>query len=308
MYSIKQNNKFDNGGITLRMSRLRRFKTRKKLILASKIIAVFYLLAFSMSYIVSGTGAYFTNENKEKQEIQAGTWWDQSNLVFTRKSTQKVKTCSPTEISVQIKNKGFSMIDSTKYEIYYSENGNPKDKGKKIDDSDGTIQPIKKDGTKTITFNADKNGSYRFKVFQRPGYDNDYDSTHKIWSETITVACIEEDEQKAQDTKPDDQEDKDSSVEEPEENSDSDNKNDSKDENSQTDESEAEEDATENNASDESKEEDPSQKTESNNKESKAESADKSKEPKQENETQKKEKTKSDNQSNEGDKTNEQGK
>ncbi|GGB45398.1 amyloid fiber anchoring/assembly protein TapA [Virgibacillus dakarensis] len=181
----------------MRMSRLRKFKSRKKFILLTKMIAVFYLATFSFSYLISGTGAYFNDGKTDKHVIQAGEWWDQSELEFIGKPTQNVKACPPTDISVQIKNNGFTMIGPTEYEIYYSENGNPKNNGEKI--AAGSIDPIKEGGITTLSFHAEKVGSYTFKALQRPGYKNDEKSRHEIWSEKVMVKCMEKAEEDKQD-------------------------------------------------------------------------------------------------------------
>ncbi|WP_188454453.1 amyloid fiber anchoring/assembly protein TapA [Virgibacillus oceani] len=169
------------------MSRLKKFKNRKKLMLVSKLLAIFYVTTFIFSYLSSGTGAYFINSNSEKQVIEAGSWWDGSDLVFTGKPTQTIKACPPVEISVGIKNKGFGMIGSTEYEVYYSENGNPKNQGTKI--AEGSIDPIDAGATDTLTYKAEKIGSYMFKAKQRSDYEGD--GKKIIWSEKVMVKCIE---------------------------------------------------------------------------------------------------------------------
>ncbi|WP_234447125.1 SipW-dependent-type signal peptide-containing protein [Virgibacillus salexigens] len=37
---------------------------------------------FTAGYITSSTGAYFNDADKKTQVIQAGTWWDGSELAF----------------------------------------------------------------------------------------------------------------------------------------------------------------------------------------------------------------------------------
>lgn len=178
----------------LRMSRLKKFKSNKKLILISKVIAIGYLSIFTIGYLTSGTEAYFNDTNVKNQQIQAGTWWDGSDLQFVGKNTQNIKTCPPTDITVKVKNNGFTMLESTKYEIYYVENGNPKNKGKKI--AEGQISPIDAGETTTLSYKADQKGSYMFKALQRPGHEEDYDERHELWSEKVMVKCLDEQQEK----------------------------------------------------------------------------------------------------------------
>ncbi len=171
--------------------------------LVSKLLALFYLTTFTFSYLSTGTGAYFINSNLEKQVIQAGTWWDGSKLVFTGKPTQNNKACPPLDITVEIKNKGFGMIEPTTYEVYYSENGNPKKQGEKV--AEDTINPIGEGKVTTLSFQAEEVGSYMFKALQRPGYEENYESRNEIWSEKVMVKCIEK--QEVDSTKEDKKED-----------------------------------------------------------------------------------------------------
>ncbi|MEN1966941.1 amyloid fiber anchoring/assembly protein TapA [Lentibacillus sp. N15] len=172
------------------MSRLHKFKKPKKLMMTMKLMAVFYLIIFTSSYLTSGTKAYFNNQAMDKPVIQVGEWWDQSDLDFTGKSPQKVKSCSPTNITVQLKNNGFTMIGTTEYEVYYTKKGNPRKDGKEV--TKGSINPIKEGETTSLSIHVKNPGSYIFKVFQRPGYKDNDDSRHAIWSKTVTVKCVED--------------------------------------------------------------------------------------------------------------------
>ncbi|WP_255259884.1 amyloid fiber anchoring/assembly protein TapA [Lentibacillus sp. CBA3610] len=169
------------------MSRLRKFKNRKKLIVTSKLLISCYILIFTFGYMTSGTGAYFNSSSNDKQVIQAGTWWDGSELVFPGPDIQNVEACPPEEIKVDVKNEGFSMINATEYVIYYAENGNPKNNGEKI--ADGTIEPIEKGETVSLTFEAEQTGSYIFKASQHPDYSGNHQNP---WSEKVVVTCIDD--------------------------------------------------------------------------------------------------------------------
>ncbi|WP_139223999.1 amyloid fiber anchoring/assembly protein TapA [Lentibacillus halodurans] len=175
------------------MSRLRKFNRNKKMIVACKILVICYLLIFTLGYLTSGTGAYFNSSEEDQQVIQAGTWWDGSELVFVGNNTQNIKACPPEEITVDIKNRGFSMIDSTEYGVYYVENGNPKNNGEKI--ADGMIESMEEGETKSLTFEAEQKGSYMFTISQHPEYDGD---NQNPWSKKMMVKCIENNEKTEQ--------------------------------------------------------------------------------------------------------------
>jgi predicted ribosomally synthesized peptide with SipW-like signal peptide len=52
-------------GSTIRKTRLRKFRTKsKKLIIAAQIVAIWYLLIISVSYLTTNTGAYFNDVEK----------------------------------------------------------------------------------------------------------------------------------------------------------------------------------------------------------------------------------------------------
>lgn len=177
----------------MRKDQFQRPKGYNTLMLLIKTVAILYLLILTGSYLTSDTKAYFSDQVTDKQVIQAGEWWDQSELEFTGEPTQNVKACPPTDIAVQVRNNGVTMAGTTTYEVYYSENGNPKNNGEKI--ADGTIDPIATGETSKLSFHAEKTGTYMFKAIQRPGYDGDDDTKHAIWSEKVTVECIEKQNQ-----------------------------------------------------------------------------------------------------------------
>ncbi|WML60043.1 SipW-dependent-type signal peptide-containing protein [Neobacillus sp. PS2-9] len=58
-------NRTNEGGNTIRQTRLKKFKKRsKKLLLAAKIVAIWYLLILTGSYLTTDTGAYFNDVEK----------------------------------------------------------------------------------------------------------------------------------------------------------------------------------------------------------------------------------------------------
>lgn len=174
--------------LLMRKTRVKKYKKNNKLMLIAQIVAIGYGLTVSIAYITTNTSASFTSSKQDSTAIQAGTWWDGSDLAFIKNNTVNDKACAPTDISVQIKNNGFTMIDSTTYEVYFHDNGNPKQQGKQI--ATGDIGPIGSDKTVSIMFTAEQNGSYMFKAYQRPEYAGN--GSGEIWSEKVMVKCIEE--------------------------------------------------------------------------------------------------------------------
>lgn len=151
------------------------------LILLGKIIAIWYLVIFTSSYLISSTGAYFTDSDKVTGEITAGIWEKNNeidtvkngSLKFTSKN-QNLESCKSSTISVQMKNGGKDMEQDLTYEVYYIVSGNPK-KGIKI--SEGIISKLSENQSETLSFEADKPGRYKFKVLEN------------VWSSTFSIHC-----------------------------------------------------------------------------------------------------------------------
>ncbi|RIW36098.1 amyloid fiber anchoring/assembly protein TapA [Bacillus salacetis] len=175
----------------MRYLRIKKYaKRNQKLLLCSKVLLTCYILIFTLSYLNSNTAAYFSDTDEDSFTIQAGTWFDKSDLGFVKSNTEKLKVCTPTEISADIKNHGFTMTGPAKYEVYYIEEGSPKDNGKKI--GEGEIKPIKENETITLSFPTELEGSFMFKVYQRDGYEG---KNEVIWSHKIMVKCQDKDEE-----------------------------------------------------------------------------------------------------------------
>jgi YqxM protein len=141
------------------------------------------------SYLTSDTLAYYNDTEKDNFVIQAGTWWDESVLSFTEEGPQSFEVEAASDIVVTLKNSGFTMIGVTEYEVYYSESDDPKQTGKIV--ASGEISPIQQNDTYNLTYHAEKEGTYIFKVYQRPGFQDNYEERKEIWSEVINMKFIE---------------------------------------------------------------------------------------------------------------------
>lgn len=177
----------------MRSLRAKKYRKKyKKLIILSQILAIWYVTAFTTAMLTSDTFAFFSTSDQTQISIQTGGWWDGSDLELIVKNTENIKACPPTDISVDIKNNGFDMIDTTEFEVYYIENGNPKNNGEKV--HEGYVESIKSGDTFTLTYEAKQTGSYMFKVLQRPGYNDDYDNRVELWSKKLMVKCLEDED------------------------------------------------------------------------------------------------------------------
>lgn len=186
----------------MRSKRIRKSKKiSQSLILGAQLLAIWYALIFTIGYLTSETMASFSSSSEITGKIKAGEWWDGSNLVFIGKGNQNEKVCPSTEISVEIKNTGITMIGSTTYEVYYIENGNPQN-GKIIEKGD--LKPLMKNEVVALSYQAEEEGVYMFKAYQREGYVGEKEV---IWSEKVKVKCKEKIEKNEESTQNDNQQD-----------------------------------------------------------------------------------------------------
>ncbi len=154
-----------------------------------QIVFILYAALFSISQLTSNTSAFFNHSSAVNTSISTGFWWDGSDLLFIGKGNQNLNdSCPPVDFSVDIKNNGYSMIGPTNYEIFYIENGNPKN-GEKV--SEGKLEAMQADDVTTISYQAEDEGFYVVKAYQRPDYEGE--SEEVIWSEKIKVKCPEKD-------------------------------------------------------------------------------------------------------------------
>lgn len=160
------------------------FTVRKRVLFT--ILAFMNVFLLSTSLVTSSTEAYYSDSEQWDSVIQAGTWRDKSNLQFTTNLQQHVNSCKPVKITTGITNKGFSMIGTTEYEVYYAED---QQSNQKV--AEGIIEKMKTNSTLNLTHQADKPGTYTFKIFQRPGYQENDESRSVVWSEKINVTCMD---------------------------------------------------------------------------------------------------------------------
>lgn len=172
----------------------------KRFIFVLKLALIWYLCIFSAGYLTSQTGAVFTDQKQINGVITAGTWesnepenpddeekQDNSKLTFLSKGNQNIKVCEPVSIEVEIKNEGKGdMKRDSSYEVYYIEQGNPKQNGEKVKlaEDEGVIPALKQEDSTKLTYQASKEGMYVF-------FANQSDDQHKenTWSEKIIVHC-----------------------------------------------------------------------------------------------------------------------
>lgn len=171
-------------------------KKNKKLVLLVKIVAILYLTLVTASYLTSNTGAYFIDTDNVNGRITAGIWKEKledkevenkDSLRFSS-DNQKIDACGITTISVQIKNNGNDMEETTVFDVYYSEFGNP-EAGVKV--AYGIVPKLSFDQTATLTIEANKPGNYKYKV-------------QDTWSGIVAIQCNEkktsEQQNKGEDT------------------------------------------------------------------------------------------------------------
>jgi len=173
----------------MRYLRSKKFgKKYKKLLILTQILTIWYATLIIVGTLTSNTFAYLSDSDSTNISISSGSWWDGSDLAFMgKKETENIKKCDPIEIRIDLENKGSSMIGTTEYEVYFVDNGNPKENGSRV--AEGVIQPIESGKTVTLTYLTEENGSYIFKVFQRPGYNDNYEERKELWSKKFMINC-----------------------------------------------------------------------------------------------------------------------
>ncbi|WP_261133645.1 amyloid fiber anchoring/assembly protein TapA [Bacillus sp. Marseille-Q3570] len=138
----------------------------KKIALLSTLLLVFSLTANIMTPFQN---AFATND------------WSKSSLKFIDAGGD----CEQIYAVVKNGNDSGKMSGTVAYELYYIENGNPKN-GTVV--ATGTIGPLDTGEPQTITFNPENPGNYMFKAYQEDGHPG----TGVLWSEEIKVENCEQ--------------------------------------------------------------------------------------------------------------------
>jgi YqxM protein len=193
----------------IRNLRMKKFgKKNWGLLTTIKLIGIWYICVFIVSFLTSNTTAFFNDSEEVTGIIQAGIWesptdgWDNSSLSFNG-SNQLIESCGPSDISVDITNNGEDMQSPSNYNVYYIDKGNPKNG---IMVGAGEINPLQSNGSVSVNFHAEQTGNYKFQAFQQLGNGNETDERQDLWSETITISCAngtndENNEQKNEEVK-----------------------------------------------------------------------------------------------------------
>ncbi len=115
-------------------------KFRKSLALRLNILLVMCIvLTFIslLSLLSFSTEAKFLNKANDSFSLQAGHWWDGSSLAFLAQPNAELQACPQPQLSFFITNKGFTMLDTTTYQLYHSIADSPSENGDVIEE--GTI-------------------------------------------------------------------------------------------------------------------------------------------------------------------------
>lgn len=183
----------------MKTKRMRTYRKKfRHVILLGKVVLIWYLVVFSVSYITtSDTTADFTDSQEARGMIYvAGDWKvvDGSAFEFTKQDSNEKRMCEPQNITSTLENNGEEdMRDTSTYDVFFSENGDPETDGEKmeLDEDEGTIPALKLGGSQRLTFKATEPGHYKFVAYQL-----DEEETG-VWSEDIIITCEGEQKQDA---------------------------------------------------------------------------------------------------------------
>ncbi|MFA9558127.1 amyloid fiber anchoring/assembly protein TapA [Evansella sp. AB-rgal1] len=175
-------------------------KNYKKIIVLGQILLIWYALVFSISLLTTETEAYFSNYSTAHTSIStASYWWDKSDLEIVdsiiidfEEDEEAEGLCLPVVIETTLKNKGVGMTGSTDYEVFFSDDGDVVNSGEII--YTGIIEPIEENATSLVSFEAHEEGYYVLKVYQREGYNHNYEERYSVWSNVSEVECPEVEE------------------------------------------------------------------------------------------------------------------
>ncbi|WAA10003.1 amyloid fiber anchoring/assembly protein TapA [Fervidibacillus albus] len=170
-------------------------RRKKSLVVIFQIFVICYGSIYILMKLTSATKAIFTEREESAFTVQTGSWWEKSQLQFIGTNFENIEGCPPVEIIAQIKNIGYSMMGAASFEVYYSKEGDPKQNGEKI--AEGIVDALEANETSQISFQAQDEGIYKFKVNQRSGFNDP--QWKEIWTEQVVVQCNNDEETTAND-------------------------------------------------------------------------------------------------------------
>ena len=185
-YSLYRTNE---EGSSIRKTRLKKFRNKnKKLLIAAKIVAIWYLLIITGSYLTTDTGAYFNDIEVIENSFHAK--WDEyppDDGTWGKSSLKEVSIRGTCEEGIYAKftNKGESVNhELTTYEVYWSESGNAKD-GVLVES--GQFPIPNKNEFYEIYYKPIKNGNYNIKAYHETGHGNGNGEGKGPWSGKISI-------------------------------------------------------------------------------------------------------------------------
>jgi YqxM protein len=182
----------NEGGITIRKTRLKQFKKKSKgLVIVVQIVAIWYIMIFTGSYLTTDTGAYFNDVEVIENSFQAGKLDEPKDPVddgiWGKSSLKEVSIRGTCEEGIygRFTNTGESVNhELTKYEVYWSETGDPKD-GTVVET--GSFPIPNKGEFYDIYYKPLKNGKYTIKAYHEAGHSNSNGEGKGPWSGEITI-------------------------------------------------------------------------------------------------------------------------
>jgi YqxM protein len=176
-------------GSTIRKTRLRKFRPKsKKLIIAAQIVAIWYLLVLSGSYLTSNTGAAFNDVEVIENSLHVN--WDEypeDDGIWGNSSLSEVSIRGTCEegIYARFTNTGESVRhELTRYEVYWSESDIPKN-GVVVEK--GTFPIPDKGEYFDVYYKPLKDGRYNIKAYHETGHANGNGNGTGPWSGEITI-------------------------------------------------------------------------------------------------------------------------
>lgn len=200
-YSVSRT---DEEGSTIRKSRLRKFKKKsKKLGIAAQILAIWYLLIITGSYLTTDTGAYFNDVEVIQNSFHAK--WDEyppDDGAWGKSSLKEVSIRGTCEEGIYAKftNTGESVDhELTTYKVYWSETGNAKE-GVIVES--GKFPIPNKNEFYEIYYKPIKNGNYNIKAYHETGHGNGNGDGKGPWSGQISITTCSTPPEDGNDTAP----------------------------------------------------------------------------------------------------------